>query len=170
MSVSFEDLKKTISDAQTIFDGQLLEAVKSEAPLEEGVYVQLCILSKRAMDQADQIRVVVERGFKGGALAKKRARQAPYTMDFGPSVCVCVCVCARMWVRGCVCFLSHARTRGTRIKTEKKVELYPRKKSSTVSKESDRSSASSKSSFAPLKPTASASGKKVRIAIGGSSR
>ena len=93
MSVSFADLKKTISDAQTIFDGQLLEAVKSEAPLEEEVYVQLCYLSKRAMDQADQIRVVVERGFKGEALAKKRARQASYTMDFGPSVCVCVCVC-----------------------------------------------------------------------------
>ena len=61
MSVSFAELKKTIRDAQTILDGQLLEAVKSEAPLEEEVYVQLCNLSKRAMDQADQIRVVVER-------------------------------------------------------------------------------------------------------------
>ena len=110
MSVSFADLKKTIRDAQTILDGQLLEAVKSEAPLEEEVYVQLCNLSKRAMDQADQIRVVVERGFKGEALAKKRARQASYTMDFAPSVCVCVCVCTYVGAWVCVFFVACAYT------------------------------------------------------------
>ena len=118
MSVSFADLKKTISDAQTIFDGQLLEAVKSEAPLEEEVYVQLCYLSKRAMDQADQIRVVVERGFKGEALAKKRARQASYTMDFAPSMYVCVCV----HVCGCVgvCVFCRMRVHGARASKRKK--------------------------------------------------
>ena len=119
MSVSFADLKKTISDAQTILDGQLLEAVKSEAPLEEEVYVQLCNLSKRAMDQADQIRVVVERGFKGEALAKKRARQASYTMDFAPSVCVCVCVCTYVGAWVCVFFVA-MRVHGARASKRKK--------------------------------------------------
>jgi hypothetical protein len=61
MSASFEDLKATIRETQTILDGALLDAVKAETPLGEEVYVQLCNLSKQTMDQADKIRVVVEK-------------------------------------------------------------------------------------------------------------
>ena len=63
------------------------------------------------MDQADQIRAVVERGFKGGAFAKKCARQASsYTMDVGPSVCVCVCACTYVGAWLCVFFVACAYT------------------------------------------------------------
>lgn len=61
MSASFEDLKATIRETQTILDGALMDAVKAETPLEEEVYLQLCNLSKKTMDQADKIRVMVKK-------------------------------------------------------------------------------------------------------------
>ena len=64
-------------------------------------------------------------GLQGGG-PRQEARAPGVVYDgFRSYVCVCVCVCARMWVRGCVCFLSPSRTRGTRIKTEKKVDNVP---------------------------------------------
>tara|TARA_B100000902_G_scaffold302731_1_gene290767 strand:+ start:445 stop:705 length:261 start_codon:yes stop_codon:yes gene_type:complete len=58
----------------------------------------------------------------------------------------------------------------TVTKSDSASSLSLSSRSSTISKGSDRSTGSSKGSFAPLKPTAGEPGKRVRIAVGGNSR